>query len=363
MASNGNYLYGVVPSAGARDFGPIGLDGEDVRIVSEGDLGIITSRGERIPFVEISPERTLQYLAQHQRVLEQVMVASAVIPLKFGTYAEDDGQILEILRCGRKDLAQTLGKYADKVEVDLAAFWADLDSVLAEIARHDGVVALKARIGTAGQATTEQCVRVGQMVKTLLDQRRDQTADQLVAVLRDHWPETIVNPTKDDLMIFNAAILIGRSEQAALGDDLQQLDQRYEGRINFRCIGPLPPYSFATVDIKPLGAAQLDAARPSLGLGQSASLAEIKAVYRQLFQELHPDRNDQPQAADRLKEICAAYELLEEYVTHYKHTFNGAQDGLVIVKVRTVESLRAAGGAVARRDPARRMNCVGAEAA
>ena len=41
MTSKCSYLYGVVPADQARDVGPIGLDGGDVRTVSEGGIGIV----------------------------------------------------------------------------------------------------------------------------------------------------------------------------------------------------------------------------------------------------------------------------------------------------------------------------------
>jgi len=363
MATNCSYLYGAVPAEMSKNFGPIGLDGGDVRTVSDGGIGIVASSAARIPFAEVAPEKTLQYLAQHQRVLERVMLDSPVIPLKFGTYADDDGQVLEILRAGRNEFAGALGRYADKVEVDLAAFWADLKSVLAEIARDEAVISAKARIGNQTQATTAQCVRLGQLVKELLDQKNKAVAGRLLVTLRTKWQNIVVNPARDDSAVLNAAVLINRAEEAEFDRVLEQLDGCYDSRINFRRVGPLPPYSFATAEIKTVQANRLDAARRLLGLGESASLAESKAAYRRLLQEVHPDRNTDPRAADSLKDISAAYELLEEYALNFKHTFNGDQDAPVIVTVRSLEDLRAAAITSRPRDQSRRRDCVGVEAA
>jgi hypothetical protein len=363
MATNCNYLYGVVPPEAANSFGPIGLDGGDVRTVSDGGIGIVASNATRIPFAEVAPEKTLQYLAQHQRVLERVMLDSPVIPLKFGTYADDEGQILEILRAGRNEFAGALEKYADKVEVDLAAFWGDLKSVLAEIGRDEVVISAKARIGDQTQATTAQCVRLGQLVKDLLDQKNKAIAERLLVTLRTKWRNIVVNPARNDSAVLNAAVLIDRGEEAEFDQMLEQLDRCYDSRINFRRVGPLPPYSFATAEVRTVQANGLDAARRALGLGESASLAEIKGAYRRLLQEVHPDRNTDPRAADSLKDISAAYELLEEYALNFKHTFNGDQDAPVIVTVRSLEDLRAAAITSRGRDQSRRQECVGVEAA
>ena len=50
-----------------------------------------------------------------------------------------------------------------------------------------------------------------------------------------------------------------------------------------------------------------------LGVARGASDADIKKAYRKLAKELHPDRNkDNPKAADRFKEVSAAYAILSD---------------------------------------------------
>ena len=49
-----------------------------------------------------------------------------------------------------------------------------------------------------------------------------------------------------------------------------------------------------------------------LGVSPQATDDEIKKAYRQLARECHPDANpDDPHAAERFKEISAAYETLQ----------------------------------------------------
>jgi curved DNA-binding protein CbpA len=66
--------------------------------------------------------------------------------------------------------------------------------------------------------------------------------------------------------------------------------------------------------------ADLQEALRTLGLGERASLKEIKARHRELVKRHHPDTGN---AADpeRIRQINAAYRLLLDYVGDYRFSF------------------------------------------
>jgi molecular chaperone DnaJ len=49
-----------------------------------------------------------------------------------------------------------------------------------------------------------------------------------------------------------------------------------------------------------------------LGVGRDASAEDIKKAYRQMAVKFHPDRNKEPGAEDRFKEISEAYDVLKD---------------------------------------------------
>jgi DnaJ-class molecular chaperone len=71
---------------------------------------------------------------------------------------------------------------------------------------------------------------------------------------------------------------------------------------------------------------EIDRARRLLGLGEAASLNEIKAAYRRLARSNHPDLAEADEGRkEAMRELNWAYGLLEDYCSNYKYSF-GKED-------------------------------------
>ncbi len=69
-------------------------------------------------------------------------------------------------------------------------------------------------------------------------------------------------------------------------------------------------------------ATEIDRARRLLGLGERASLADIKLAYRSMCKKWHPDAvSNSHTASNKIKEINAAYRLLLDYCEKYPFSF------------------------------------------
>ena len=67
----------------------------------------------------------------------------------------------------------------------------------------------------------------------------------------------------------------------------------------------------------------IEEARKLLGLGEAATLKEIKRAYRTLAHSYHPDKNGNiaGESIEIMKRLNWAYKLLIDYCESYKYSF------------------------------------------
>lgn len=68
---------------------------------------------------------------------------------------------------------------------------------------------------------------------------------------------------------------------------------------------------------------EIDGARRLLGLGETATLKEIKAAYRRLAHLHHPDKHNGADAGETetMKKLNRVYKLLTDYCAEYRYSF------------------------------------------
>lgn len=289
-----------------------GLDpADEVHTVVANGLGVVTSRINPASLHGLDRNSALRYLSAHQRVLETVMRDYPVLPMKFGTTLSDEGALYDLLRQGDQLLRTTLAAYVGKQQREVVVLW-ELKHVFEEIAAGEPIATLRAQIaGRSSDETINERIVLGQLVHAVLQQRRAEIAAQVIAHLRESADNLIVNPTMDDSMVVNVALLLDDDREADLDARLDTLDALFDGRFQIRCVGPLPPYSFATLDAHGFSFAEVDAARQLLALAEASSAAEIKRAYRQFAAQAHPDLNPSAEhAAAQMEALNDAYQLL-----------------------------------------------------
>jgi len=292
-----------------------GLDSSSpVYAITYQDLGCVVSNYFGKEFSAMSKEEVVRCLLAHQVVVEHIMKKHTVLPVKFGTVLATSDEVQELLSRGRQQFVDTLGWIHDKVEVEVAATW-DTGRVLREIGAEPEIVRAREAIASKpGQQTLEERVRLGQMVKASMDRRRDSYRQRMISFLKPVAVDVQPNALVSDEMVMNVAFLVGRANQEEFDSRVRQLNDLFHDQINFRIIWPLPPHSFATVEVTRLSPEKIEEAKQLLGLGENISEAEVRRAYRHLAAETHPDRKPGDELAKvQFAKLRQASDLLIAY--------------------------------------------------
>lgn len=241
------YVYGVAPAEPFRNGDPplrvpgIGGQGAPVRTIMLGDLAAVVSD---VPGVQIHVSR--ENLLGHQRVLEEVLRRSDVLPFSFGTVAESDEDVRELLlQEGYDALSEQLECVRGCVELEVKVFW-EQQRLFAEIAQeNDDVRALRDEIPLLSddEAAVEK-ITLGQLTEAEIELKSEWEADGVLDVLEPIAVDVLVNPNLTETMLLNGAFLVERTREREFDHAMVALAEAHAGRLIFNYVGPLPPYSF-----------------------------------------------------------------------------------------------------------------------
>ncbi len=336
MSKTGKYIYGVIDSGAEQifeqdamvsfeDIYPTRKAAETVRncenskcafTVSFQDIAAVVRDCEMVDYSHMPKQTLARVLVSHQQLVEKVMTEHTIIPMKLGTFAENEGEIRRILVSGYRTIKDIFEHVKKAVEIDVVATLSDLGSFLQEVSKEEEIRMLRqSLLGKENGVTIDDQMKVGLLVKKYLDKKKAGYAERIQAALKEVSGRFKEHDLMDDQMVLNTAFLLNRNKQKDFERIIEALDKEFEEKLNFRCVGPLPPYSFYTLEIKKAQFDQIDWARKQLGLASEFVTAEdIKKAHRRTALACHPDKNQNTRDTDKkFDEMTRAYKILWDY--------------------------------------------------
>jgi hypothetical protein len=307
------YVYGVVPTrevAGAN-LVLAGLQGAALQTMACNGVSAVVSEAPPYDYAGLPKQQLVKVLAQHQQATERIMqVAPTLLPFKFGTLLREE-EVTKLLQQSVFELEHALSRVDQHVEVELLAMW-DPQQVFAQIAQHPQIAALREQAqGKTPEEVQRLQLAVGALVKQLLDATREAYAVKIRSALSDLARDVEINAMVNDQVVANIAFLLPCSKRTEFDERVVALDAEFGGQLLFKVVGPLPPYSFSTVEVERVLPQDVAWASEQLGLEQTASGDDIRSAYLRQARLHHPDNNAQNgEAANLFKDDHAAYRLL-----------------------------------------------------
>ncbi len=310
------YVYGIIPSDERVSLPGAGVSAGPggIHAVPCDGIAAVVGPSDRDDYQGLAREDLVQVLLEQQRVVEGVMAAFPVLPARFGTVLADEERVIDLLTRGHDLLRDELDRLAACVQMEVVVQW-DLEQVFAEIGRDERVAQVRAAAAAPAADTEALRILLGRTVQTLLEERRAALEERLLPRLRETAREVHANPCMDDKMVLNLALLVDEPGRVQLDALLPELDAELEGELDFRCVGPLPPYTFATLEVEAPRFVDTERARGLLELPMEVTAGQVKTAFRGLASRLHPDVNpDAAHGEEAIAELAWAYKLLSRFV-------------------------------------------------
>lgn len=332
----GKYIYGIINSNAdlrmsiSEDLPLADCETEEViYTIAYKDVSALVRESEPLDLMHLRKSLLVNCLLEHQTLSERVMATGvSVIPVKIGTVANDDSEVVSMLKAGYPLIKQVLESIAEKIEIGVAAVWSNFATVIKEVSSEQDIMQFKQTLLSKPEGVSvDDQMQVGVMLKKAIDKKNDLHALRIRKVLNTVSQNSKLHSCMDDKMVLNAAFLLDRAKQPDFDALVLQLDAEYPDRLNYKCVGPLPPYSFYTIEIKQLVFENIDQARLRLGLHSTqVSKAEIKKAHQKMARLAHPDKKTESlEITIEFDEVTTAYNTLCEYCQEDYCSFESAE--------------------------------------
>jgi hypothetical protein len=245
QAVSGEVVYGLVRAGLNVSGAPAGIAGAPVRVVESGGIAAIVSAVDAL-------RASRRDLLAHSSVLEHALRQGPVLPLRFGMVVPDEEAVVtDLLERRREEIEQLLGRFAHVIELRVKAFYRE-DDLLRDLVADDPALArLRDAVRVTGQAAGHaERLRLGEAVWQAVEARRRMDGSTIATALAPLAEAQMLDDELPAGMTFAASYLVARDAVPDFDRAMDDLARRFEGRLTFKYLGPLPAHSFVSLEAR-----------------------------------------------------------------------------------------------------------------
>lgn len=249
MSLERKYIYGIIQQPEPRRFSFLGVGDAEVYTINHRELAAVVSD---TALEEIDPTR--KDVRAHTVVQDELLKNCILLPMGFGMIAGSKDDVLKLLEKNYQGLTRELVRLNGKVEVELKVFW-DQEAMIKELqGGSEELTRLKAKINGASSPIEAQrlLVEAGKLVERIVLDWKARYADRVYTVLKGLSIDAKLNTPLGVKNVLNASFLVERAGEDDFQKEIFKLDSQYQGKVNFKYVGPLAPYNFVNVKLEPV---------------------------------------------------------------------------------------------------------------
>lgn len=239
----GIYVYGLVPADVETDSGATGVGDPPAQIttISHGEVAALVSE------IDVDhPLGTPEDLRAHAELLDSAASEVPVLPIRFGAVLDTpDAVVEELLKPYHDDFSSALHQLEGCAEYLIRGRYVE-DAVLAEIlSESQDAQSLRDQIRDKPEAATRnERIALGELIERSVAAKREADTRVAMNALLELTDKVSVRESTHEHEAVHVACLLDTERQSELEKVVDELTDRWDGRISLRLIGPVAPYDF-----------------------------------------------------------------------------------------------------------------------
>ncbi len=310
-------IYAIINSKDAPAVAATGILNAPLEVVYAKDLAAVVSDVNPELLETADKELLVQLGVAFGEVNIRLHEATTIVPLSFGTCADDDDAVVAVLHNCYLLFHTLLASVCGYTELVVKASW-DVRKVLESIKNSDKHFQDLQHQCNGSAPDNGTLMRLGEYLYDKVQEEREGLANIIHAALSPLARESSPGLCLSDDAVASYSYLVAREDEKAFDEAVNNLDAQLSSQLTFKYIGPLPPASFVNVDLSQTNLALVERSRQQLELGETASRAELQNNFRRLLKHAHPDMDtNDPSLTRTCRDLISSYKALVVYCENY----------------------------------------------
>lgn len=189
----------------------------------------------------------------HADVLQRAFEHGPLLPFRFGTVVSDEETVVrDVLAHDATGLAARLDALENAVEMQLKATYGEAELLRSILAQDEQLTRAVERMRELPAAATHfERIRIGEAIAAAVQTRRGVDENRFIEALKPFARAVSVAQPHHERSVLNASFLVERTSLPQFDSAVEGLSEQRSADVEFKLIGPLPPYSFADRDWRP----------------------------------------------------------------------------------------------------------------
>jgi len=329
MSLDNIYLYGALVGNCRDGLDEISAGGGRIKLdcVSQGELSVVFSEVPGDFHSRSGRKGFIEWMIFHHQVLNYLHSRSKVIPFKAGTTVSGIDALLGLMEGNSSLLTDLLRKIEVLDEWNIAISFTDMQKVLHKAGEHPEIKKLKEEIQKKELITREDLIPVGIAIQGIVNEWKKQVASRVVSEIKSITNQIYINDVLDEDTLISLALLTTRAGADQAEDFLNGFPE--EENLTARLVGPMPPHSFYTMEVKFIGREDLAEALDTLEITGIPNHRDLVKAKRSILNRIHPDKG--PEDGDRpVQSVLRSFNLLDQYYRHKNYRVDKLEDAYML---------------------------------